>query len=108
VFEFSNPIDMVNLQDINQWNSENKGKEYFKFELIAGDEEFYNDNAEGYLYSWNITSATETTITFQFSFAETRVISQRQTDSMRFKILKPEAFVSKTNGKQTDFTSSLQ
>ena len=46
------------------WNSTNEGKNWFEFDLVHGGEYFYQDNIDGYEYSWYVLNATSTFITF--------------------------------------------
>ena len=50
---------------MHTWNSTNTGKDYFDFELIPCDQQFYEDNKDAYKFSWIVSSANETLIEFQ-------------------------------------------
>ena len=82
------------------WNSTNEGKNWFEFDLVHGGEYFYQDNIDGYEYSWYVLNATSTTITFQFKFNETSKISQQAIDKCNLNFKKPEQFISYQTGKQ--------
>jgi hypothetical protein len=66
---------MAQVGDISLWNSTNIGREYFEFMLVPGNDIYYKENEEKYLYAWNITNTTKTTITFQFAFSDYDIIS---------------------------------
>ena len=75
--------------------------------MIPGDRSFYLENRERYEFTWNISKINVTEIEFMFEFADYAVISSIARDNMRVKILKPEAFVSVTSRKATEFDSAL-
>jgi hypothetical protein len=51
---------------MQNWNSTNIGNEYFSFELLPSDQQYYDENKDGYTFSWIVSSANETNIDFQF------------------------------------------